>query len=700
MFSFDRQGFKINAQDAYMVSGEFHYFRVPRTDWRRRMRLFRDAGGNCLATYVPWIIHEPIEGDIRFGDVDNRDLRAFLQMAKEEGLLVLLRPGPYQYSELVNDGLPGWLLTTYPEILALDIDGHPFRTSSISYLHPKLLEKARIYYRAFAEQVKPFMAENGGPVCMLQVDNELTGIHVWFGSLDYHPETMGFGKEDGRFPIWLKKKYGAIGNLNEAYQTQYDRFSQVLPVRADSSNLPICRRIKDYEDFYRATMAEYLFLLASWLREDGLHCPICHNSASPSMNPQFTDVVAQMGKNFLLGSDHYYTLGPAWAQNNPTPQYALRVLMSSETMRAMGMPPSVLELPGGSPSDTPPILPEDLLGCYMANLALGIKGVNFYVYTGGPNFEGTGNTCDLYDYNAHIRADGTFNATYSALRSFGQFMQEHAWLQRAHRVTSAQIGFEWNTLRSESYDYAHLPYSSSKARHFLERGLLYTMMCSACAPEMNLLTNALDTERPLIIPCPSIMSLEAQKSIVHFLNAGGNAMIGPVFPEMDDDYRPVSLLRNLVKDAKFSSLQPVDAAIEVKDIGRVFNVKNAVLCEQLPKNASVIATDVTSGRILGFEMPVGQGKMIWFGGVWEMQTFDQARMMEQLIFRLSGKPCVYSTNRNLFTSLWEDDAGHRMVFVMNLYSGAQTTDLHILAGEQKILKEIALKPMEVRAIEL
>ena len=203
-FSFDSIGFQIDGQDAFMVSGEFHYFRVPRSDWRRRMQLFKEAKGNCIATYVPWLIHEPTEGDIRFGDVDNRDLAAFLTIAREEGLKVVLRPGPYQYSELVNDGLPEWLLADYPETLATDINGSAFRHSSISYLHPIVLEKARRYYRAFAEVVRPFMMENGGPVCMLQVDNELTGIHVWFGSLDYNPETMGFGKENGRYPLWLK----------------------------------------------------------------------------------------------------------------------------------------------------------------------------------------------------------------------------------------------------------------------------------------------------------------------------------------------------------------------------------------------------------------------------------------------------------------------------------------------------------------
>ena len=91
-FEFDRMGFKTDGRDQFMNSGEFHYFRVPAEDWKRRTELFKEAGGNCLATYVPWLIHEPEEGNIVFGDVPNRDLVRFLETAKTtKGIAVLKR---------------------------------------------------------------------------------------------------------------------------------------------------------------------------------------------------------------------------------------------------------------------------------------------------------------------------------------------------------------------------------------------------------------------------------------------------------------------------------------------------------------------------------------------------------------------------------------------------------------------------------
>ena len=94
--SFDFQSLILNGERRFLFSGEMHYFRVPRADWRRRMRLWKESGGNFIATYVPWLIHEPEEGTILFGDRSERDLAGFLETAAEEGLPVMLRPGPYQ----------------------------------------------------------------------------------------------------------------------------------------------------------------------------------------------------------------------------------------------------------------------------------------------------------------------------------------------------------------------------------------------------------------------------------------------------------------------------------------------------------------------------------------------------------------------------------------------------------------------------
>jgi beta-galactosidase len=105
--SHDGQSFLIDNRRIWLVSGAVHYARTPRELWRQRLRAAKQAGLNCIDTYVFWNLHEPQPGTFRFdGDAD---LRAFVQMIGEEGLYCILRPGPYVCSEWDFGGLPAWL---------------------------------------------------------------------------------------------------------------------------------------------------------------------------------------------------------------------------------------------------------------------------------------------------------------------------------------------------------------------------------------------------------------------------------------------------------------------------------------------------------------------------------------------------------------------------------------------------------------
>ena len=349
---FDTVSYRINGKPTYLYSGEFHYFRVPKVDWRRRMELFREAGGNCVATYIPWYLHEPEEGKIVFGGESGvLDFEAFLHTAQDVGLYVIARPGPYQYTEMKYDGLPGWLCENYPELHAQNIDGASFRISSVSYLHPLFLEKARKWFDHVAPIIAAHTVSKGGPIALTQLDNELAGIHLWFGSLDYNPVTMGFGKPDGRYPRFLRQRYGDVAAMNRAYGTTFESFEKAKPMALpDSAGVAQIRRVKDYFDFYLGTIGEYAQTLAGWLREHGVDTPLVHNSGGPTMNAYFLETVEALGnKTFLLGSDHYYNLDQSWPQNNPTPQYAASIFASLEMLRLMGYPPTVMKCPPGAP---------------------------------------------------------------------------------------------------------------------------------------------------------------------------------------------------------------------------------------------------------------------------------------------------------------------------------------------------------------
>lgn len=148
--------FELNGKPFVIRSGEMHYPRVPREYWRDRFRKAKAMGLNTICTYVFWNLHEPTPGHFDFKG--NLDLATYLKIAKEEGLYIILRPGPYICTELDFGGLPAWLLKD-PKMKVRSRD-------------PKFLKAAGRYFDQVGAVVKPFLIENGGNVLMTQVENE------------------------------------------------------------------------------------------------------------------------------------------------------------------------------------------------------------------------------------------------------------------------------------------------------------------------------------------------------------------------------------------------------------------------------------------------------------------------------------------------------------------------------------------------
>jgi beta-galactosidase len=109
-FGWRGEHFLLDGKPFQIIAGDMHYARVPREYWRDRMRKMKAMGLNTLTTYVFWNLHEPRPG--RFDFTGNLDLSAYVRMAQEEGLWVILRPGPYICSEWEFGGFPAWLLST------------------------------------------------------------------------------------------------------------------------------------------------------------------------------------------------------------------------------------------------------------------------------------------------------------------------------------------------------------------------------------------------------------------------------------------------------------------------------------------------------------------------------------------------------------------------------------------------------------
>lgn len=702
----DNKSYKINGKSEFLISGEFHYFRVPREDWRKRLELFQEAGGNCVATYIPWILHEPVEGDFRFGDIPERDFEGFLKLCNEMGIFVVCRPGPYQYSEMRYCGLPGWLCENYSEIEARDIKGRLMVKDSVSYLHPVFLDRVKKWFDVVCPKIAQYTLSKGGPVAFVQFDNELIGIHEWFGGWDYNPETMGFGREDGRYANFLKSRYDDIHALNDAYQTEFFGFMDVRPFDGSPTSLGDRRRAKDYQDFYFNTVAEYAYILTSWMKESGIDCDFIHNSANSSSNSYYLEMLKKLDSNFILGSDLYYNLHMDWEANNPTPKYAINVLLAHETLKNMGFPPTVYELPGGSCSDWPPILPEDLNCCYMTNIAFGMKGFNYYVFTGGYNPENIGGDGNVYDYGAAIGPDNSIRPHYYTQKEFGAFLKENTWLTESDRISDFYLGLDWEYSRSKYYDAGFSGLGSNNAWTFIKKGLLITSLCASYSPEFldlykDNLVNSVD--KPLLIASSECMAKAVQERLVKYVENGGKLMLTPVIPYLDENYKPCTVLKEFLDNSTVESYRSAHLNVKVGSIENVYINGGLWVSKNQPEGASILAEDINSKEVVAWKKEYSNGGMvIWSGIQWKFAKHGHIDMFKFFIEQLNCEsPKVKCNNPNIWTSLLSD-GNQDMLFIMNLFSSPLEASIQIKRQEGSYIDIGAyiLKPMEVKTVKL
>ncbi|ADW71089.1 glycoside hydrolase family 35 protein [Granulicella tundricola] len=152
----DPQHFLLDGQPFQLISGEMHYPRIPRAAWRDRLRKARAMGLNAVTVYAFWNFHEEEEGHFDF--TGQRDIAEFVRIAQQEGLFVILRPGPYVCAEWDLGGYPSWLLKS-PAVNLRSLDS-------------RYIAAADKWMKALGQQLAPLQAAKGGPILAVQVENE------------------------------------------------------------------------------------------------------------------------------------------------------------------------------------------------------------------------------------------------------------------------------------------------------------------------------------------------------------------------------------------------------------------------------------------------------------------------------------------------------------------------------------------------
>jgi hypothetical protein len=332
-----------------LLSGEIHFWRHDPEYWDALLAQVAAEGIPLVSTYLSWRRHEPSPGNIDLhGSTDPRlDIGRFLALCSKHDLLVQLKPGPWICAEEKCGGYPDWLLAD-TDLWELGADGKPvlgynppFQHHVPCYLHPRYLEASRAWLQAVGERIRGQVWPNG-PVVMVQLDNEPS-----------HCFRDGF-VEAGHHPITLA-----------AFR----------------------RRNWDWAEFQGWLLAEHLRQIRSTLVRAGLDQVVFtanYNDHPVPTVPQ-DPVVLRKAVRGVGGPDLYY-IPPLHRAD--IVRLALWAALMVEREPVPWVPEAqagIWRSPGLNESHPDPTPAEQELW-YMAALAFGFRGLNFYMLADRENW--------------------------------------------------------------------------------------------------------------------------------------------------------------------------------------------------------------------------------------------------------------------------------------------------------------------------
>ena len=217
-FAIGTNDFLLDGKKFQIRCGEIHAARVPKEYWRHRLQMAKAMGLNTVCAYLFWNLHEPKPGEFNWsGQADAAEL---CRIAQEEGLWVILRPGPYACAEWEMGGTPWWMLKD---------DDVKLRSRD-----PRYLEPAKKYLQEVGRVLGPLQITHGGPIIMAQVENE----YGFFGKDTAYVDELRKALVDAGFDVPLfqcnppdQMKNGMLTNLFQAGNFGSDVVNKFTKVR-------------------------------------------------------------------------------------------------------------------------------------------------------------------------------------------------------------------------------------------------------------------------------------------------------------------------------------------------------------------------------------------------------------------------------------------------------------------------------------
>jgi beta-galactosidase len=650
--------FWLDDQPQLIHAGEFHYFRTPVAEWPQRLGLLKAAGFNTLATYIPWLWHQ-IEEDV--SDVDGRshpmrDLAGFLDLAADMGFLLIPRPGPYIMAETINEGIPPWVFTNYPQTAFISQDG---KTQNIvSYLHPDFLACVKKWFAAVFAVLTPRQITHGGKIIMVQLDNEMGMPHWVRNIMDVNPDTLT------RFAAFLNNKYG--DQIAQRYTSgdlpAFLREGILRPVELYAANI-----VEDYRHFYRQYLHDYMAFLWAEAKANGMDVPPVVNIHG-FMNG---------GKTFPIGISQLVRVMEMPGMISATDVYPLiigegnfhQLLFVNETTKAVHNKEQALfsiEFQCGGNPDFGNTQSSFFDLHTRLCISSGMRAINHYLFTAGENHPIL-SPVKRHDWGPPIRKDGTTRKHYprygklsAALNSYGLD------LIRAQPHNVATLGFFLDHFMTEVNN-AFTQEATNIITHqrecilcdFLTRGLTLTHRPFDAIELTRANLDATKTPHLWLMMekrCPAAV----QQKLVDYVNQGGRLVMAGRICEADEDNTPCTILKDALGIQQLQS-----------DFPFITRYINAFHYQDIPVSFlecytgrfnEVIATDHDGGTA-GFVQHLGRGKAILFGAALTADNFEDLDLVNQMALKME-LPSLFKLSTWADVRISRGDNG-RFLFINN-----------------------------------
>lgn len=621
--------FWIDDQPQLIQAGEFHYYRTPKDQWAHRLGLLQQAGFNTLATYIPWLWHQLEEG---VSDVDGhshpmRDIAGFLDLAAEMGFWIIARPGPYIMAETINEGIPPWVFTNYPQVAFISQDEKV--QNIVSYLHPDFLACVKGWYQAIFAVLTPRQITHSGRIIMIQLDNEM-GMPHWVRNIfDINPDTIT------RFALYLQTTYGSqlANRYPIAHLPEFLRDGIMRPAAPHAA--PIA---DDYRHFYREYLREYTTFLWDEAKVNGITVPPIVNIHG-FMNG---------GKTFPIGLSQLIKVMAMDGMISATDVYPITIgegnyhqlLFVNETTKALQNKEQALfsaEFQAGGNPD---------FGSGQASffdlhtrlcISSGMRAINHYLFCDGEN-DPVLSPVKRHDWGHPVRKDGTVRKHYHRYGKLSAVLNSYGRdLVVARPQPTTTIGFFLNHFMTEVNNPFTQPATNLITHQrevilcdFIARGLALT---HRPFDMIELTRTDLDAAATPLLwvmlekQCPA----SVQQKLVDYVNQGGKLILVGRLCEEDAYGAPCTIL----KDALGIQTIHSDAPFTPTTI-HIFNyevVPVSFVESYIGQFDEVLAHRVT-GETVGFSQTVGKGRVILLAAALTANTLDDLDIVEQLALHM------------------------------------------------------------------